>query len=123
MKLKSSEIFIQSLRIHAPIGVAELEKKVGNDISITVSIRYSVAEAMVSDNVEQTLNYAEAASLIKQTAMKPAGLLEHLAWKIAKALFDRWKDIESVSLRIVKLAPPISFDTDGAGVYMVFDRD
>lgn len=118
MQLISSSIFINNLLVHAPIGVAEQERVVGNDIAISLSVKFDVGEAMVSDNVADTLNYAEVAYMVREVALKPVKLLEHLAYSIASELFARWPMIESLDLTVTKISPPISVETKGAGIHL-----
>lgn len=118
MQLLSSEIFISDLFVHAPVGVDEQERVVGNDIKISLSAKYDVGEAMASDNVDDTLNYADVAYAVREVALRPTLLLEHLAYNIAEKLFARWPRIEALDITITKLAPPISVDTKGAGVHL-----
>ncbi len=118
MQLQSSSIFISDLLVHAPIGVAEQERMVGNDIKISLTAKYDVSEAMVSDNVSDTLNYADVAYLVREVALRPTLLLEHLAYSIAEEMFALWPRIEALDLTVTKLSPPISVDTKGAGVHL-----
>lgn len=118
MQLTSSSIFISDLLVHAPIGVAEQERVVGNDIKISLSAKYDVGEAMASDNVDDTLNYADVAYAVREVALRPTLLLEHLGYCIAEELLARWPRIEALDITITKLAPPISVGIKGAGIHL-----
>lgn len=118
MQLLSSSISINDLLVHAPIGVAEQERIVGNDIAISLTIKFDVSKAMLSDNVDDTLNYADVAYLVREVALRPAKLLEHLAYSIASELFAHWPMIEALDMTVTKLSPPISVETKGAGLHL-----
>ena len=116
MKLKSSTIFIDSLRLHAYHGVMEQEQRVGGDFLVSLRVSYDISRAMDSDDVNDTLNYADVCRLIKQEMSLPSKLLEHAAARIAKAVFDHYPQSMAIDLRLTKLNPPMGADCDGASV-------
>lgn len=120
MEIISSEIFIRDMLVHAPIGVIEQERVVGNDIIISLSASYPVAKAMLSDDVSNTLNYADVAFAVRNIAQKPTKLLERLVHNIADELFRRWPAIEALDITATKVTPPISLEIKGAGVHLRF---
>lgn len=109
-------IFLRGLQFHAPVGVLEQEKVVGNDIVVDIRIGYPFSKAMQNDNLDYTLNYAEVYNIIKRDVSVPVALLERLAGKIASDLQESFPDIKSLDIRITKKNPPMGADCDGAGV-------
>lgn len=112
----STFIFISGLKFHAPVGVLEQEKVVGNDIIVDLRIGYPFSEALQNDNLDNTLNYAEVYNLIKKDVHTPVSLLERLAGKIASDLQKTYPKITSLDIRITKKNPPMGADCEGAGV-------
>lgn len=123
MKLTDSYIYLRQLRFHACHGVAEQERMTGNDFTVDLRLRVNVEQAMLSDNVADTINYAEAYQLTAEEMAQPAALIEHVAARIAQRLFDRWPELLSVDIRLTKLNPPIGADSDGAGVELHLIND
>ncbi len=78
---------------------------------------------MVSDDVTDTLSYADLCDLVKSEMAVPSNLLEHVAGRIARAVIDRWPQVDSVSLSITKLNPPMGADCNGAGVELHLIND
>ena len=78
----TSYILLQGLHFHARIGVGEQERVVGNEYVINLRIGYPLATAMKSDDVADTLNYAEAFEVIREVMRRPAQLLESVAGSI-----------------------------------------
>ena len=109
-------IYLENLRLHAYHGVGELEHNVGNDYVINVSVEYPIDTACHSDNVNDTLNYAILADIVKTEMSVPSKLLEHVAYRIWESLISRFPLTESATIDIKKVAPPFSADCDGAGV-------
>ena len=117
MKLNSSYIYLQDLRFHAYHGVEAQERIVGNDYLMDVRLQYPVDPAMLSDNVLDTVNYADMADAVRQEMAQPSQLLEHVATRIAKRLLRDYATLSSVRVRITKLSPPIpGLQCSGAGV-------
>ena len=120
MELMTSYILLQGLRFHAYIGVGEQEQQVGNDYVLDLRLGYPFAGAMLSDEVADTLNYAEVFGAVSEIMQKPAKLLETAAGTIARELFRRFPKTESIDLKLVKLNPPMGADCNGAGVELHF---
>lgn len=114
--MTSGYICLKGLRFHAFIGVAEQERTVGNDYIADLRIRYPFGEALESDNLSATLNYAEVFETVRDVMRCPCQLLEFAAGEIASALCRRFPDIETIDLNLTKVNPPMGADCDGAGV-------
>lgn len=114
--LTQSYIHIDNLRIHAQHGVLPQEQLTGNDYTIDIRIGYDISKAMQSDDVADTLNYAEVYNIIRHEMDVPSRLIEHVAGRIANRLTDRFAEISDIMLRITKLNPPMGADCLGAGV-------
>ncbi len=71
---------------------------------------------MESDRVEDTLNYAELCRLVKEEMAVPSALLEHVAGRMAKAVFRRFPEVTALDLMLTKDNPPMGVDCSGAGV-------
>lgn len=117
-----SFIHISDLRLHAFHGVLSQERTVGNDYIINVHVGYPWMHATVSDDVSDTLNYADLACLIKEEMAVPSALLEHVAGRIANRIINAYPETTSVQLKITKVAPPMSADCKGAGVELIINR-
>ncbi len=122
MKLSSSYILLQNLKFHAFHGVLPQERLTGNDYMVDMRIKYDVSGALTSDDVNDTLNYAEVFQLVAQEMAVPSALLERVAGRIGDRLFRRYPGIEEVELIIVKQNPPMGADCKGAGVEVRFER-
>ena len=116
MELKSSYIYIKGARFRACIGVSELERKVGNDYVADLRLCYHIGKAMLTDNVNDTISYADVYDIVKTVMQQPAKLLEHTAYRIAEAIIKIFPDIESIDLNLTKINPPMGADCSGAGI-------
>lgn len=122
MELSSSYILLENLRFHAYHGVLPQERKTGNDYVVNLRIQYDVTEALTSDDVNDTLNYAEVFKVVSQEMDVPSALIERVAGRIGSRLFRAFPAIESIDLKIIKINPPMGGCGDGAGVEVHFTK-
>lgn len=123
MKVKSSYIYIKNLRLHSFHGVLPQERLTGNDYILNLRVKYPVDSAMISDRVEDTLNYATMCDVITEEMAIPSALIENAAFRICKRLFNDMPKIESVDISLTKVNPPMGADCDGAGVKLHLIND
>lgn len=123
VKVESGYVCLKNLRFKAYHGVLPQERVVGNDYVLDLRIGYPLEQAIQSDGVEDTLNYAEVFSLVREEMKKPSALLEHVAGRIADVLQQTFPKITSIDLKLTKVNPPMGADCDGAGVEICFKRE
>lgn len=107
---------INNMRIRAFHGVMEQERISGNLFEVTVHLRYSMDNAMATDNVTSALNYAEVVDIVKNVMKQPSNLLEHVVSRLRVALIQRFPVIQGGTIRVAKLTPPISCEVDSVAV-------
>ena len=114
-------IAVDGIRLRAYHGVLPQERKVGNVFEISLSLDYPPAlNAVVSDDVAETLNYARAVEIVKEVMCEPSALLEHVAGRIHDALLAEYPDINSGKIVVAKLAPPVSAHISSARFILEF---
>ncbi|WP_091821044.1 dihydroneopterin aldolase [Prevotella sp. kh1p2] len=123
MNIQSSYIFLRNLRFHASHGVLPQERVTGNDYEVSLRIGYDLGRAMRTDDVADTLNYADVYRLVEQEMSVPANLLERVACRMAERLFRTYPAVTSLDLWLTKLNPPMGADADGAGVELHLIND
>ena len=116
MKLTEGYILLQDVRFHAFHGVMPQEGMVGADFLVNLRVGYPIGKAMETDEVADTLNYAEVYALVAQEMRQPSKLLEHVAGRIVQAVSERFPLVTSIDLTLVKQNPPMGADAVGAGV-------
>ena len=116
MRITSSYIRLRNVRFHAFHGVMPQERRVGGDFLVNLRVGYPLEQAMQSDEVGDTLNYAALYEVVKAEMMQPSNLLEHVAGRIADAIVKRFPQVTSIDLELTKQNPPMGADCDGVGV-------
>lgn len=123
MKTVSSNIVLRHVRLYAYHGVGAQERLVGQDFDLSLRISVPTDEAARTDQVAQTVSYAEVYDLIKSEMNPPAQLLETVAHRMARAILERWPQVEQVELQLLKVNPPMGADCAGAGVEICLRND
>lgn len=122
MPKANSHIVLEGLRFHAFHGVMPQERLVGNDYRVDVGVDYDFTPALVSDNLDDTLDYGAIGNVVAREMQKPSALLERVAGRIAESLFAEFAGVTAIHLRIIKLSPPIGIDCEGAGIDVYFNK-
>jgi dihydroneopterin aldolase len=101
-------IELQKARFFAYHGVGNNERKIGNEFEVNLSLSYSLSDGdKVTDDLADTISYADVYEVVKCEMDSPANLIEHVAYRILEALRGRWPSIERAKVQISKVAPPI----------------
>ena len=116
MRLTANYIHLQHVRFHAFHGVMPQEQQVGADFLIDLRVGYPLEQAMKSDEVGDTLNYASLYDLLAREMQQPSKLLEHVAGRIAEAIGKAFPQVTSIDLELTKINPPMGADCEGASV-------
>ena len=109
-------IILKNLHIHGYHGVAPQEQLVGNDFVINLRLLADFSAAIQSDNVNDTVSYAEVYEAVKEEMKQPSKLLEHVAGRMVERLFNSFPQVEEIELSLMKRNPPMNADIETAGV-------
>ena len=117
------KIIIENLTVFAYHGVLEEEKKLGQKFLVCVEMEADLHMAGTTDNLENTINYAEVCSLITKYSVKnPCRLIEAAAEQLAQLLLLEYDMVSSVTVTIKKPWAPIMLPLDYAGVTITRNR-
>jgi dihydroneopterin aldolase len=117
------KLLINGLEIWARIGVTAAEREVGQWLVATVEVGYDLAPAGRSDNLKDTLSYADIAHTIHEIGSKTTcNLVEYMAEQMCAAIFSRFPGATSVWLQLVKRPPPVGLTMQSAGVEIYRER-
>lgn len=122
LHITHSTIFVNDIQLHAYHGVMPQEQLTGNDYLVSVSAQYPIDKAIITDDVQHTLNYAMVYDIVKEEMGISSKLVEHVAGRIAQHLMKQFADISAVRVRITKLNPPMGAQCAGAGVEVEMTR-
>lgn len=105
-------IELKNLSFYAYHGVLSQETKIGNKFEVNIKIEYDFIKAIDSDDVVDTLNYADVYNIIKEEMMIPSKLLESVAGRIFRKLKQQFDNISISELRVAKYNPPVNGEAE-----------
>ena len=106
------------MTFYAYHGVAPQETQVGNTFVVNLLMSAPLEDAVRSDDLRQTINYAEVYETVRMEMAIPSKLLEHAAGRILSALKRRFPLITEIELTLSKLNPPFGGDIHSASVLL-----
>ncbi len=109
-------ICLDDLHFFAYHGVSPQEAVVGNEYILSLRLGADITRAMETDDVADTLNYAEVYRVLKEEMEIPSKLLEHVGGRLVRRLFREFPTLEHIDLKIAKRNPPMGADIASAGV-------
>lgn len=112
----SDKIILRGAQFHGKHGVSPEERIVGGRIIVDAEIEYDLTRAGLSDNLADTISYADVFKTIRPLVEETESLLlEGLARKIADALFEKFP-VDALTIYVRKQPPPIRGVVESAGV-------
>ncbi|MBF0713556.1 dihydroneopterin aldolase [Gemella sp. GH3] len=116
-------IYINGLELYAYHGVFSEENKLGQRFVFDISCELNYTDAMVTDNLNSSVSYADIANVVFDVATSDKyNLLEKLSFEILKKIFDKYKEIQKIKLKINKPNAPIDKVFISCGTEVEFDR-
>jgi len=102
-------IEIKGIKSFGYHGVFESENITGQDFYVDVVLELDLTRASVSDDVSDTVNYAEITDLVvEEITGERVALIEKLAGRIAERIRSSYLQISSVSVTVHKPQAPVN---------------
>ncbi len=102
-------IEIKGIKSFGYHGVLESEKVTGQDFYVDVVREVDLTRASVSDDVADTINYAEVTDLVvREITGDPVSLIEKLAGNIADRIKATYPQATTVSITVHKPQAPVN---------------
>ncbi|MDA0375770.1 MAG: dihydroneopterin aldolase [bacterium] len=98
-------ILIQDLEVSTHIGVPDAERATAQMLKVSIWMKTDTKKAAVSDDVADTIDYAEVAMHIQELGKTERKTVERFAEDIAQMILNDFKP-ESVSVSIDKFILP-----------------
>ncbi|KRL37200.1 hypothetical protein FD20_GL000536 [Liquorilactobacillus uvarum DSM 19971] len=108
------------MRFHSHIGVYQEEKKLGQNIEISLEVKFNINEKMIKDQVENTINYADFYAIIAEIVKESrVDLIETLALMIIEEIKQKNREkIATVKVKLKKMSVPIDGVFDNVEIEM-----
>lgn len=112
----NSKIIIEDLRIYAYHGVLPEEKIIGTWYLVNLEIFIDLWNAVESDALSSTLNYAEVNDIIHREMAIPSKLMEHVGGRILNTVYQNYPGITFLKIKITKINPPMKGEMKGVSI-------
>ena len=109
--ISDARIELRGLTFFAYHGVLPEERQEGNTFVVDLTLEADITRAVCTDELSDTINYAEAYEVARREMSVSSLLLEHVCGRIASALLDAFSALQRVRVCVTKKNPPI----EGAG--------
>lgn len=104
---KNGIIELEGMEFKAYHGCLEQEKVRGNSFTVDFRGELDLYAAAESDNLNDTVNYADIYEIVSEEMSIPSELLENVAGRIVKAIEVRYPQLVAFSVRVSKKRPPV----------------
>lgn len=113
-----TKIELASMNFYAYHGVMPQERQVGNRFIVDLTLTAPLMNAVESDDLNDTINYATVYEIVKQEMEIPSRLIEYAAGRILKSLKASFPQLTGIELKLSKLNPPFGADIYSASVLL-----
>ncbi len=102
------KIYVNEMEFYGYHGVFAEETKLGQRFRVDLMVETDLSKAGKSDDLDYSVHYGELFETCKSIVEgKPYKLLEAVAEKIAATILERFKLVETCTVKVVKPDPPI----------------
>ena len=116
-------IRLTGLRARGYHGVLTSERVAGQVFLVDLDLDVDITQAADTDDVEQTVNYAEVAAVVEALITGvPVYLIETLAVRIADAVLEQFSRVQGVTVTVNKPQAPIPSDFENVAVTFTRQR-
>jgi 7,8-dihydroneopterin aldolase/epimerase/oxygenase len=119
----SVEVELRGLSIYTHHGVTDAEREVGQRLEFDVSFDVPDCDAVLTDRLEDTVDYAEVCDIVALAATeRNYRTLERLCKVIGERLMERYR-CDHVRVRAAKPEPPLPLAMQEVAVEVTHERD
>ncbi|HAR38375.1 MAG: dihydroneopterin aldolase [Bacteroidetes bacterium GWD2_45_23] len=111
-------IELTNMQFYAYHGVLPQERETGNVFVVNMTLDADITAACASDEVADTINYADVFELVRTEMQQPSKLLEHLAGRIIKRLTSAFPQISYARVSVAKMHPPVNGEMEKAAIVL-----
>lgn len=114
-------IALKDIRLYAYHGCLQEEAAIGSDYLVNLEASVNVDASFQTDALEDTVDYVYLNRVVAEEMAQRAKLLETVAYRIVRRILDEMWQVNSVSVCISKINPPIGGDVERVSV-RIFEK-
>jgi len=112
------KIEIEGMEFYAYHGHYKEEQLVGNRFLVDLKLTVDCGLAAETDSIKNAVNYQTAYKIVKAEMTKKSNLLENIAGRILDAVYEKMANIQSATVKVSKLNPPMGGKIKNVSVTM-----
>ena len=112
----TTKILFENLKIYAYHGVLPEETIIGTYFLVNVELHADLWKAVGTDDLNDTVNYAEVNDIIHEEMKIPSKLMEHVCGRISKKIKLAFPQISYIKVKMTKTNPPMQGEMEGVSV-------
>jgi len=113
----ADQINVNGIKAFGYHGVLPHEAVEGQEFIVDLALSLDLSEASRSDNLDETVNYADLAQIVHDNIVgERVQLIERLAGRIADQIKSSYPQIDSISVTVHKPHAPVTLDFDDISV-------
>ena len=109
-------IKVSGIKLYAYHGCLEEEAKIGCNYIVDISIETDFSAAAAKDDLNKTVDYVKVYEIVTAEMAIRSKLIEHVAYRIIRALKENIRKPITVEVTVSKLNPPVNGETESASV-------
>ncbi len=108
---------LSGLQYHAKHGYFEQERTDGNNFEVDLIFYTDLTDAGDTDDLSQTIDYQRAEQVVRDVMEgPPVKLIETLTANIGERILTQFKDLQKLTVRLRKIAPPLQTEVKFAQI-------
>lgn len=111
-------IKVKNIRVFSHHGCLKEETAIGSDYRVDLKVKANLQTSAISDKLNDTVDYVFLNKVIREEMAKPSKLLETVAKRILKRMFNEDKLVRKATVSVSKLNPPIGGDVEMVTIKM-----
>ena len=111
-------IRLKNIRTYSFHGCLAEESRIGSDYSVDLEITTDLLKSCVTDDLNDTVDYVYLNAVVEQEMAVRSNLLEHVAYRIIKRIFNESPAVTGINIGVSKLNPPIGGDVEAVTIVM-----
>ena len=115
-------IKVENIRVYAYHGCLTEEGKIGSDYRVDLEVKANLKPSAETDELKDTVDYVFLNRIIKEEMHKPSHLLETVAQRILRRIFNEDQFVKKATVWVSKLNPPIGGDVEKVTIKMTESR-
>lgn len=110
------KIEVSGIKVYSYHGCLAEEERIGGNYIVDLTISADLTPSFTSDKLHDTIDYVLLNRIVEEEMGIRSKLIEQVAYRILKRIRESDRRIESASVKVRKLTPPINGDVEEVAV-------